>query len=332
MKFAIRYAEQIIGALVILALAALIFVIFMLGSSQRWFSKDYEYKTYFLSANGLSPNMPVQYKGFTIGHVKSISLSEYDEVEVIFTIFDTYHDRVAEGSLVELIVSPIGALGGSSFMFYPGIGSELIPEFEVIPEINSYNARQLMVQGLTAPPIRDDSISNIISQVGATLETLHDFLGTLNEAFAGTNRSSLGRIVGGIETAVRDLPQSIDETIANLMVQLNPILQDVEGLLATINSDEGTVGAILDSQGPVYQELIKSLESVSGTLRNLEKTTDFIPSQLPQIAGVLSSVGSALKTAEDVLVALTNNPILKGGIPEHKETNTGGMRPRDMGF
>jgi phospholipid/cholesterol/gamma-HCH transport system substrate-binding protein len=37
-------------------------------------------------------------------------------------------------------------------------------------------------------------------------------------------------------------------------------------------------------------------------------------------------------TAEDVMVALTNNPLLKNGIPERVETRTGGTSPRDISF
>jgi phospholipid/cholesterol/gamma-HCH transport system substrate-binding protein len=332
MKFTIKYADKIIGALVVIALGTLVFVIFMLGSSQRWFSRDFHYKTYFLSANGLSPNMSVQYKGFTIGHVKSISLSEDDQVEVIFTIFDTYNDRVTTGSLVELNVSPIGALGGSSFLFHPGLGDELVGEGGYIPEVNSYDARQLMAQGLSVLPGRDDSINNIITLVGTTLESVNVLMEQLQDAFAGTTHTSLGRTLGGVEQAVVNLPQTIDQTINDLMDSINPILASLNELTTTLTGPDGTVMSILDSQGPVYHELTESLSAISGILQNLEKTTDFIPSQLPQVAVILTNVSAALKTAQDVLVSLTNNPLLKGGVPEYKETKTGGVQPRDLNF
>ena len=331
MKFSIRYADQIIGGLIILAVGILVFVIFMLGSNQRWFSRDYQYKTYFLSASGISQNMPVQYKGFTIGNVKSIKLDAGDQVEVYFTIFDTYNDRVTEGSLVELVVSPIGALGGSQIIFYPGLSTEPL-EGDFIPELNSYDARQLIARGLAVMPNREDSINNIITQANTLLETLNVELADVQEAFAGTTRTSLGRTLGGLETAVRDLPASIEQILDDIMASLNPILADLEVLANSLANPDGTVMAILDSQGPVYQDLSEALNAVSGTLKNIEKISDFIPGQLPQIAGILSELHGALKTAEDVLVSLTNNPLLKGGIPEYKETKTGGIQPRDLEF
>jgi phospholipid/cholesterol/gamma-HCH transport system substrate-binding protein len=116
------------------------------------------------------------------------------------------------------------------------------------------------------------------------------------------------------------------------MVKLSGILDDVKDLSKQLTASDGTVMAILDSEGEVYTSLVSSLDSVSGTLRNVERTTAFLPSQMPQIAAVLNQVLGALRAAEDVLIALTNNPLLKAGVPVHSETKIGGTHPRDIEF
>ena len=88
MKFRIRFADQIVGIFSIVAVAAIIFVIFMIGSKQRWFTKDPSFNTYFSSVSWLAEHMPILYKGFTIGNVKSFRLSDNDQVEVIFSIHE----------------------------------------------------------------------------------------------------------------------------------------------------------------------------------------------------------------------------------------------------
>jgi len=225
MKFSIRFADQIVGALLILALGIVIFVIFMLGSNQRWFSRDYYFYTYFPSASGLSQNMAVQYKGFTIGRVKSIRLDENDQVEVRFSIFDTYIDRVKNGSIVEVLVSPIGALGGNQFIFHPGTGLDLIDEGATIPSAGSAEAKQLLAMGLAQRPDRDDSIVNIINNVGTTISDLNILITDVQEALAGTNKTSLGRTMGSVEAAAAEL-QNIDKLIA----QLEPALVNIRSL------------------------------------------------------------------------------------------------------
>jgi len=328
MKFTIRFADQIVGALIILAVGIIIFVIFMLGSNQRWFSRDYYFYTYFPSASGLSQNMAVHYKGFTIGRVKSIRLDENDQVEVHFCIFDTYIDRVRNGSIVEVVVSPIGALGGNQFLFHPGTGTGLIAEGDTIPAANSPEGKQLLEIGLAQRPDGEDNISNIINNVGTTITTLNIVLADIQEALKGTDNTSLGRTMGSVETAAAGL----EDNLGKLMTQLEPVLLNLRDLSDRMADPDGSLAAVLDSDGKVYTDLTSSLGAISGTLQNLEKTSDFIPAQLPQLAVIINDLHSALAVFEDVLVSLTNNPLLKQGVPERKETKTGGAQTRDMEF
>ena len=337
MKFTIRFADQIVGGLIILALAILVFVIFMLGSSQRWFSRDYQFTSYFSSASGISQNMPVLYKGFTIGRVKTITLSEDDQVAVGFTIFDTYIDRVRYGSLVEVLISPIGM--GNQFMFYPGTGDTQVSEGAVIPAVSSTEGKRLLASGLALRPERDDSLNNIINRAGTLLATLNDTLIEVQDAFVGTDQTSLGRTMGEVEMAAgglramaEKLPDDLEVSLDRIMNQLEPILENLNQLSVKLSDPEGAVMAVLDSDGAVYTDLTASLNAISGTLRNLEKTSEFIPTQLPQVAMLISELHTALGTAEQVLIALSNNPLLKRGIPPQREIKTGGSRPRDLEF
>jgi len=338
MKLSVRFADQIVGALIILAMVILVFVIFMLGSNQRWFSRDYFFKTHFPTASGLSKNMPVQYKGFTIGRVKSFELVE-DQVEVRFIIFDTYIDRVRNGSLVEILVSPIGGLGGNQFLFYPGTGHELVPEGDTIPSANSTDGKRMLAMGLAVHPERNDNINNIMNSVGTLLGTLNALLADMQEAFEGTERTSLGRTMGGLEQAAdglqymaHKLPSDFESTLNKIMVQIEPILANLKDLSDKLANPDGSVAAILDSEGDVYKDLVKSLDALSGTLQNLEKTSEFMPSQLPQLAAMIAEMRVTIATIQDVAVAMKNNPLLKGGVPVPKETNTGGAYTRDMDF
>jgi len=338
MKFSIRFADQIVGALIILAMVILVFVIFMLGSNQRWFSRDYNFKTYFPTASGLSKNMPVQYKGFTIGRVKSFELAG-DQVEVRFTIFDTYIDRVKYGSLIDILVSPIGGLGGNQFMFFPGMGKELVPEGETIPAVNSAEGKRLLALGLAVHSDRDDSVNNIMNSVGTLLGTLNVLLGDMQEAFEGTERTSLGRTMGGLEQAAsglqdmaQKLPNDIEGSINRIMVQIEPLLINLRQVSNKIADPGGSIASILDADGDVYKDLAKSLDALSGTLRNVEKTSEVLPSQAPQLAAMIAELRGLITTMQDVGTAAKNNPLLKGGIPEKKESNTGGANTRDMEF
>jgi phospholipid/cholesterol/gamma-HCH transport system substrate-binding protein len=53
---------------------------------------------------------------------------------------------------------------------------------------------------------------------------------------------------------------------------------------------------------------------------------------MPQINQLLSEARNALQAADDVLVALRNNPLLRNGIPEHAEIDSSGNNPRNLAF
>ena len=332
MKLTVRFADQIVGAFIILALGILVFVIFMLGSSQRWFSRDYHFYSYFNSASGLSQNMAVQYKGFTIGHVKSIKLDDNDRVEVRFSIFDTYIDRVKYGSLVEVLASPIGGIGGNQFLFYPGLGSDLLAEGETIPSVNSAEGKRMMDIGVAARPERDDGINNIMVQVNEILGSTNVLIADLQEAFEGSERTSLGRTLGSLESTMaglQELPGGIDDVLSDIVRGIDPILKNLQIFSDSLVDPESAIMAILDLDGEVYGGLVSSIDSLSGTLRNIEKITDPLPVQL---VGIFTDLRTSMIDIQNILVSIANNPLLKRGIPEHPETRAGGAHGRDVDF
>jgi phospholipid/cholesterol/gamma-HCH transport system substrate-binding protein len=340
MKFKIRFADQIVGFFIILSLLSLAFVIVMLGHSQRWFAKDASFHTILPSAGGLGKNMAVQYRGFTIGNVKDFYLTANDDVEVVFSIHEAYKDRAKEGSLVEMMISPVGL--GNQFLFHAGMGM-VLTEGALIPIVGSAEARELVRQGLAEVPRHDDSISLIMSRASTTLDGINQTLAQVNEALGpGSETTEIGRIVGSIRKTLagaESIPGTVDRTadeavrmINGIVAELNPILANINALTAELNDPDGLLYTVLDTDREVYTSLIKSLDSISGILDNLDRTTAFIPGQLPQIAGLLTDLRVTLKTAEDVLVALTNNPLLRKGIPQRIDSQPGGTTPRDIRF
>jgi phospholipid/cholesterol/gamma-HCH transport system substrate-binding protein len=339
-KFTIRYADRVVGVLIVLALAALVAVIIFLGSGQRWFAKDYQFKTYFDSAAGLSKNMSVQYKGFTIGRVKSFDLTPDDKVEVYFYIFDTYISRVHPGSLVDISISPVGL--GNQFLFHAGLGAGQLEEGTLIPAVSSREGQEALRRGTAFIPKHDDSISEILSQVNSVLSNVDTLVQDLNGALEGTDSTTLGRTLGNIEEAAQGLagmPGMVQGTLDALLGNLDQIVESTQPILANLqivsedlSDPNGAMAQVLDAEGPVYTNLSSTLESVSGAMKSLEKTAAYVPAQLPQVTVMLAEVQDVLRSVEDVLTALLNNPLLKRGVGSRVETLPTGTSMRDIEF
>jgi phospholipid/cholesterol/gamma-HCH transport system substrate-binding protein len=169
----------------------------------------------------------------------------------------------------------------------------------------------------------------ILSRVNSILAQLDEALGP------GTDASEIGKIVGSIQTALagaEGIPESADRMIRDIQAQLRPILANVNTLITELNDPGGLLYTVLDTDREVYTSMVKSLNSASGLLDNLDRTTAFIPGQLPQIAGLIMDLRVTLKSVEDVLIALTNNPLLRKGVPDRLETHDSGTSPRDIRF
>ncbi|WP_010260877.1 MlaD family protein [Treponema primitia] len=341
MKFRIRFADQLVGLLIIVALGILVFSTFMLGKRHRWFAKDQTYRTHFESASALSANMPVQYKGFTIGNVKSFDLTDDDKVEVRFTIYDTYLDRVREGSLVEIRVNPIG-IGGGQFLFHPGIHPDPLGG-DFIPSVNSEEGRESLEKGLVLIPVQDDSITVIITRVNTLLQNINGVVTQLRDAFRGTDtKTSLGRTMAGVEGTARGasaLVESADKSLRPSLTNIEQITDDIRSVIGDLKivtqelaNPDSLVLSALDTDGAIYTNIEKSLKALSGTLESVESTASVFPTQMSQVAALISDLRSALEAAEDVIVALRNNPLLKNGIPNRVPHGTGGTSPRDVAF
>jgi phospholipid/cholesterol/gamma-HCH transport system substrate-binding protein len=337
MKLSVRFVDKAVGALIILALGALVLVVLMLGIRHRWFAQDYLYAAYLDSAAGLSSNMAVQFKGFTIGRVKSFDLTGDNRVRVIFSIYDTYTDRVREGSVVELAVSPLGL--GSQFYFYPGKGERRLEKDEIVPAVNTLEARRLQREGLADISAQEDSITLLISRAGVLLEDLDHTVLDLRDALAGNEAVPLGRIlreaedlVRGTGKAVEDIPASFEKTLEALLAGIEPVLGDLKTLSGELAAPEGLIMGGLGPEGFVTAGLESSLRSITEILENLDRSSAMLPPEMAQVAGLLAELRTALKNANDVLVALGNNPLLRKGIPQPVRVQPGGAGSRDITF
>jgi len=337
MKFKIRFADQIVGIIIISALIALAFAIVMLGRSQRWFTKDVSYKTELNSAVGLSKNMAVQYKGFTIGNVTDFKLSKAertkdDKVEVFFKIHEDYKNLVTQGSMVELQSSPIGL--GNQFLFYAGLGKTVLEPESIIPIVGSPAARELIRQGHAEEAPKTDLVASMLPQLGPILDSVQGILANLNIALGdGSRETEIGKIIGSLNTTlaeVETLPSWVEGLVEGIVKELMAEIKPLIGTLDSIVSVLDDQGGLLEAVSPeVHKTLVEALSSLSGTLHNLEKTTAVLPAQL---SGIMLDLGSVMKNADDVLASLTNNPLLKGGVPEKLESQGGITNPRDIRF
>lgn len=303
MKFRIKYADQVVGFLSIFALAALIFIIFLIGSTQKWFVPKHNYYTVIPTAS-ISEGKAITYKGFEIGKIKSLTLNENDKVTVNFYISDEYIEKVTQNSIIEIAVSPIGL--GSTVVFYPGNSSLHQAENTFIPERSSDEGKALIKNKKVSIVEQTDSINTIISTATSLLGDVDQLVKQLNLALEGSEDTPL-------TTTITEL----NAILANIA----DITSSAEGLIPRLLEDENSRGAI----GEMLTKLDLSMSDLNAISASLD-------SNMPGVAILISQVQTLLNQAQDVMEGLKNNPLIKNGISAKPETESATPKLREDNF
>lgn len=364
MKLRYRFANQVVGLFVILAMAAAIALIVLMGANQRWFRKNYEYYARFDSAKDVSVGMAITFRGFTIGRVNDITLTDSNEVNVLFTIQEEYIEKVTRDSIIQVVTSP---LGGGEILFHQGREeTDHLPEGSQIPIYESKQGLRLREENRViilrdADPIAQalGQLDPILTNVDRVLLNVVDLTEEIELTLRGEASGPVSDTLASLEGTVAELQQTVvrvNRVIDETTVQVNDLLANVEaitvnleqtsaaladptGLVPTLLDPKGSIATILDDDNQLFnqiQGIIVSLQaSIDGLNDNLDQVAEFtgyLNTTQPQISSILEEGRATLDSGQDVLEGLRNNPLLRGGIPEAREQPTTFRGIRDEEF
>jgi len=375
MKFRMRFADQIVGFFVLAAIVGVAAVLVLLGVNQRWFARNYSFRSEFGSATGLFVGMPISLKGFDIGKISGISLNDQNDVDVRFTIEDTYYNRIKPDSVLELTSSPIGL--GVSMKFHSGKNSlPPVAEGSFIPSLDSEEGQKLVAAGKVDIPRDADVIGSVIAKLNPVLDEtrltiaeIRHVASTLDVALnggggpMGTMVSDLSRTPGKVNTAVDDINTRVDTVLDKLAVisdninavsvqtrgvigdlstnldvisqnlkEMTGSLKNTQGLAKRLLDPSGSVDTFLNDQNELYNQVDSALKNVNEVTRQLRSFSEFINGTRPQVATILEKGSDTLSSAQDVLEAAKNNPLLSGGVPKREAPGAPMPSYRDENF
>ncbi|MEE8441400.1 MAG: MlaD family protein [Spirochaetia bacterium] len=364
MKLRYRFANQVVGVFVILAVALTVVLIVLMGANQRWFKKNYYYHSNFTTAGDLSTSMPITFRGFTIGKVTAITLQEDNNVDVEFYIQEEFIDKVNEDSLIQIVTNP---LGGGQIIFHQGrMPTDPPPEGTVIPTYDSKQGLRLREENRVIVLRSTDPIAQALGQidpillnVDRVLTNLAVLTDDLNATLRGEASGPVAGILAAAEGAVAELEQTvvrvnrvIDDTteqIASLLGEVEGItgnleattaaLRDPTGLIPMLLNPKGSIATLLNDDNVLFDQIVGiigdlelSIESLQGSIAEVQQFTEYLNTAQPQITSILEEGRQTLDASQDVIESLRNNPLLRGGIPEAQEQPTTFQSIRDEEF
>jgi phospholipid/cholesterol/gamma-HCH transport system substrate-binding protein len=312
MKFKIRFADQIVGIFVLVAIVCVAVILISIGVNQRWFAKNYYFTSRFTSGDGLSAGMPIMLKGFEIGKISRISLNPQNEVDVQFYVQDRYYDRVKPNSVLDLTSSSIGL--GASLRFHPGTNQEP-PQAEgsFIPALDSDEGRRLIEQRLVEIPKGEDVIGSVIAKLNPLLDEARLTVGEIRRIATSVDDAVAGR-AGPLGTMVNNLsvtPAKVNRAVDDVSLKINTLLDKISVIsdnLADISvKTRGVIGDLSTNLDEISQNLkamTADLKNTQGLAKRLLDPKGSIDTFLNDSNELFNQVDTALKNANGITAQL----------------------------
>ena len=319
MKFKFRHANKIVGLFTLIALVLLVIMVIFAGVNKKWFTRKVLFESRFTSAAGLRVGMGVNLRGFEIGRIREISLNDDNQVDIVFFIYETYHNRIRPDSVVALPSSLLGA--ASALDFYPGLSDgEPLKAGSFIPSTQIQEGRQLLKQRRVDIATAGDAVTDILNDLPGILTTIERTVANIGELSVSLNTGVKGRGNDALSESVRNL-RDITANVEASTAVLTEITLDIEaltanptGLASTLLDPSGSLDTLLNDNDALWNQIMAILAEVESSMSGVSTLANSLAGVSPQLSLTLEQTIAALENARKVMEGLRNNPMLRGGI------------------
>jgi phospholipid/cholesterol/gamma-HCH transport system substrate-binding protein len=315
----VRWSQLKVGVLVIVALCALVALIFLMsGNTGGFWSGHLVLRSYFENSAGLKVGAPVTLEGVTVGNVSKIRIVPEHAptpVEVVMEINKHYQDAIREGSRTSLTTQ--GVLGDTlvdiDMKYAKGGPVQNHGELKTTETPNL----QDVIQASQGTIQRLNTILEQVNQIATTLNSKEGSIGLLiNDPTLYKKALSTVNQFSGIVDQINNGQGSIgkllkDDTMYN---RLNDMVGKADDITTKLDQGQGTAGKLLKDD-TLYNELKQtthnlneitaSINSGKGTLGMLTKdpktaaklsdTIDKLDTMLTQINEGQGTLGALYK-------------------------------------
>lgn len=292
-----------IAIFVVVASAFLVAVVVLIGKENDLFSSKYEIGFTVPKGTGFTRGMPVKLSGFRIGRVKSISLNESAQVDIVLQIARKYQKWIRRDSYVKLVKE--GMVGET--VVEVSVGSAAQPVLEEHGKLPYVKTKGL-----------DEIADEIAEKVKPVLGDVRDIISYVNDPQGDVKQS-----LRNINTLTREL-KTTRRNLDGLILGVGEETREVSGRFSTL-LDDATVSvrkldrpvSELDRRIPII------LEKAENTLQNAEKvSSDFktaTEQSLPKVPQLLDKTEKVLDGTNTVIDAVKDIWPIRSHIKKPKE-------------
>jgi phospholipid/cholesterol/gamma-HCH transport system substrate-binding protein len=292
-----------VGVFVIVALAAFVAVIYVLGARARLFEARYTIHADFTEVGGLREGATVRLAGVQIGRVTDVHLPSEPggKVRVDLTIGRQFADRIRKDSVARIETQ--GLLGDRIVEI--SVGTAAAPVVQAGDALSSSDPTDITrMVGEGAQTMKN--VGALAESLRATAETINQSkivegaAATVGAARAATDR--VERILGRVETGP-GLAHTLlyDEPIA--LRRVNDLIDRVETVIARVERGEGAVGVLTsDQSGAAARRLVAAVDRLAQVMERPEEQPGLLPGLLfdPQYRAVFDDARVTARNLREI--------------------------------
>ena len=276
--------NMIVGGFVVIAFCAFIWMVALFGELPVAVSQLRSFKVMvnFPNAPGAQENTPIQYCGYPIGKVISVSPPflfrdeqglTYHQIKVTLAIEKKYIDIPSN---VDIKLMKRG-LGSSYIEFVVDPAKPLTPMDPERPE-TAYLVNGMVLQGSAGmsseffPLEVQDKIEALVDSVATLAGNINDIIGDRENQV--NIKQTIANITAMTEQAtetfksIKDFSDAGTEAVQGTAEQLDGILAELRVILDKIDNGDGTAGRLIND-GRLYENLLDSSEELRMALEQL---------------------------------------------------------------
>lgn len=277
----------------IVAIVAIVLLFFGLKflKGVNIFSNDSTYKLKFTNVSGLSVNTAIYADGYKVGSISSIDY-DYDKSGNVTVNASIDHNmRIPKGTTAEISsdlmgnvkvdlllannprerVEPGETIPGETASGALGKVKELMPQIEsMLPKIDSILTS---LNALLADPAIKASLHNIqtsTANLTVSTEELNKLMANLNGEMPRLTGKAANLLDNANKLASNANNKINDIDVANTMNKVNHVLANLEETTNKINSNEGTLGLLMNDK-QLYTNLNNTMRDADSLIVNLKQ-------------------------------------------------------------
>ncbi len=282
-----RRRNVVVGIFVIVAMCALVWLIFMFREFPTIISEARSFQVFvqFPSAPGVDENTPIQFCGYQIGSVTKIKAPEkltdlntgreYHQTVVVLSIRKKYVN-IPSNVEVKLMMRGLG----SSYieLKVDPVKLPAPPRDPNRPE-TEFLVDKMLLQGSTGmtseffPEESQEKFEELVDTMKDVLDNANDIIGDPN------TKENLKEILANVSDATKQVAETLEELQRFFVAgteaseELSATVRELRQILEKVNSGEGTAGKLV-GDARLYEGLVESTEQLQVVLQELKSLID----------------------------------------------------------